>query len=223
MTMCRICRIVNGHSTEPHDSPLFESKNYFAITSVGALVPGWLLIFPKAHTANLAQHYDRDEFVVFRREVATRLESTFSAPVRMFEHGPVCHGSQLGCGVDHAHLHVVPLPFSIESVARKGPSAHSWTSMKSTEVALNGGNMEYLLCSDNPNEFDPSVSIAFPSELTSQFFRRIVAAKLGRETEYDYKFHRQLPTVRETTQLLGTASQRHSIGAQEYSPPNKAF
>ena len=45
-----------------------------------------------------------------------------STPVTMFEHGASHTGSIMGCGVDHAHVHLVPLDFNLaeEAVSELG-------------------------------------------------------------------------------------------------------
>lgn len=204
--MCKICRIVAGQTQRSFDRPIFESPSYFAIVSVGALVPGWLLIFPKEHTPNLRDHYARGEFIAFRREVASSLQDHFFEPVRMFEHGPVSENSKVGCGVDHAHLHLVPLSFSLETLAHADASEKRWIKARASDIPSLSVDQEYLVCGDHPSEPNPGITFATLQRPESQYFRRLIATQLGRSEEFDYNAHMQLPTVNETGRVLTKAA-----------------
>ena len=80
------------------------------IPSFGALVEGWVLVVPKEHCISLgalrAKLRGRHEVEERNRAV---LRQRYEKPVVAFEHGPSAGNHGTGCGVDHAHLHLVPL------------------------------------------------------------------------------------------------------------------
>src|SRR3954469_4672155 len=90
------------------DTPIFESKSFIAVPSVGALVPGWLLVVPRLEILSFVQLSRAlfPEFEEFVAEVAKTLEPNYG-PVSLFEHGASKKTSAVGCGVDYAHLHLV--------------------------------------------------------------------------------------------------------------------
>src|SRR5688572_22883211 len=91
------------------DTPLFESENFSCVPSVGALVEGWLLVVPKNHALSCSRigAGHRNEFASFVETVATALQLKYGV-VSLFEHGAGRCRSSIGCGVDYAHLHLVP-------------------------------------------------------------------------------------------------------------------
>src|SRR5436309_13178572 len=49
------------------------------------------------------------EFQEVKARVASALGAHCGSTICAFEHGPSQAGCSLGCGVDHAHLHLVPI------------------------------------------------------------------------------------------------------------------
>ena len=75
------------------------------------------MIVPKQHVLSMAQ-LDiavRQELECLLIEVSELIELRFSPPT-LFEHGAARPGTTFGCGIDHAHLHVVPLPTGLNLV-----------------------------------------------------------------------------------------------------------
>jgi diadenosine tetraphosphate (Ap4A) HIT family hydrolase len=92
-----------------------ESESFFVIPSVAPLVEGHLLIVPKRHITSLAQLplAEKDELTTLTTNVCDRVRDLWSASV-FFEHG-IGRGKAGGCGVQHAHMHVVPASTSAQS------------------------------------------------------------------------------------------------------------
>ena len=56
-------------------------------------------------------------------------------PVTVFEHGPSRPGRAPGCGVDHLHVHLVPLPFDLKGAMEAlFPMVH-WSAVRGLEAA----------------------------------------------------------------------------------------
>jgi ATP adenylyltransferase len=111
--ICRFCQIRS--STAVWDKVILESEHFIVVPSKGAFLPGWLMVVPISHVLSMAQlplslAEELDSLLV---RVTCLLELHYSAPT-MFEHGAVTAGTTFGCGIDHAHLHVVPLPAGVD-------------------------------------------------------------------------------------------------------------
>ena len=199
---CRFCSIARGHADQGYDEVLGVSRGHVAVASVGALVPGWVLLCPKAHRINMSHEYVDADFASFRLKIATRLARQFNSPVRMFEHAPTCRSSATGCGVDHAHVHLVPLRFQLADAVSKLPDESAWCPVRASELQEFVRDGEYLFYSDDALAKDPSGAAKLLDEPISQFFRRVVASELGCPQEFDYRTYPNLGNVTATATAL---------------------
>lgn len=192
---------------EPWDEIIYESENFVAVPTRGALIEGWLLIVPRAHHFCIGEFGPElfAEFQLFRREVQGAIETTYGGSVA-FEHGPASSQRPAGCGVDHAHLHIVPWHGSFAGAVREhGSPKFAWRSVTGCEAlrAFHDRGEDYLY-------FEESDGNAFATSgpIPSQYFRRIVASELGESELFDWKTHSGINTVRATLAELGTACRR---------------
>lgn len=86
-----------------------ESDNYFAVPTVSPLTEGHALILPKKHITSLLQMKNdyKSEFLSFFNLVNMKIVKNFGETI-FFEHGVGLH-KKGGCGVTHAHLHILPI------------------------------------------------------------------------------------------------------------------
>ena len=201
---CRFCDIAAGHASGWPDSVLFETKSYIVIASIGALLPGWAMVLPRRHALNLVDAFSDSEFCKLRLRVSRMLARAYpSRPVRMFEHGAQTEGSRAGCGVDHAHLHLLPLRDSLVPWLHQEGDPANWRRLALSRVPKAVNGREYLLYCDTPETLDPQCWLSLPENPVSQYFRRIVAAAQGVPAQYDYRAHPFLTNVADTqTRLL---------------------
>jgi diadenosine tetraphosphate (Ap4A) HIT family hydrolase len=203
---CRICAAASGAAaSSEYDTPWLQGADYLAFASIGALVPGWSLVFPKDHHLNLAGDFAGDAFWSFVRDVHEVVETQFGHAV-VFEHGAQHENSATGCGTDHAHLHVVPLRFSLANAAKEFDDSISWRSCKASEVNNVAQGREYLFVSDIFDGADTEGHIAILESGRSQFFRKVIASKLGCPLEFDYKSHRFEAIANATARTLRAAA-----------------
>jgi len=204
---CRICAAASGTSASAeYDNPWLEAEDYLAFASIGAMVPGWSLIFPKKHQLNLARDVESTEFWSFASHAYDAVTREFGRSV-IFEHGPQHENSATGCGTDHAHLHIVPLSFSlIEAAKAFDPSVH-WSACKAQDLSGVIKGREYLFVSEAFNGDATEGYVAILATGRSQFFRRVIADKLGCPLEFDYKLHR-FEAIANSTALTLRASVR---------------
>lgn len=120
------------------DIPLAEFSNCVVVPSLGSIISGWLLIIPKGDFLNFAQWrkiYDQNPLVLvdaLHAELGRSPRRTI-----WFEHGADTRHSPIGCGTDHAHLHVLlDAPFSLRELADACAEACSTGGEASTDGTL---------------------------------------------------------------------------------------
>jgi hypothetical protein len=169
--------------------------------SKGALVPGWTLICPSTHGFSLAAHYQRREFWSFASNAEAVVRARYG-DVRVFEHGAGYAGSPTGCGTDHAHLHLVPLAFDLATEAMRFDSTLAWQACRAADIAHRVAGREYLFVSDRFEGAETAGLLCLLDTPTSQFFRRVVALRLGLREFYDYRRHPMLDIARSSANEL---------------------
>ena len=203
---CRFCAIAAGGGTRWPDTVLFASPSYAVVASIGALVPGWVMLVPRKHTLNLVDAFSDSEFLELRLRISARLARAYpSATIRFFEHGARIGNSAAGCGVDHAHLHLVPLEESLVPWCRNDPYPLEWRNLSLSNVSEAVAGHEYLLYSDYAQDVNPKCWMSLPADPVSQFFRRIVAVAKDTPHQYDYRAYPFLTNVAATQATLSDA------------------
>jgi diadenosine tetraphosphate (Ap4A) HIT family hydrolase len=198
---CHFC----AQFTAPSDKDmsqavLFESPRFVVWPSVGALIPGWLLIVPRRHTLTLAEMSDAelDELAMLRSQVRASLDPL--GPVVCFEHGPCASGQEVGCGVDHAHLHLVPTEAEILAGAQRLFAPLSWRSIDSLAKGREALDTDesYLYVQDQKGR----EWLASHAEIPSQLIRKVIASHLGRPKDYNWRTHPEEPNVKKTVDIF---------------------
>jgi ATP adenylyltransferase len=211
MGVCELCTELRSPiSAKAWNQPLFESPNFVALPSLGSLIEGWVLLVPKHHFISLGEVSGAmlSEMNKFKEFLCSVLNECYGT-VSVFEHGPSAARRTVGCGVDHAHLHLVPLRFDLcTGVSSFLPSGVTWTNagIEKCQEAYSQG-LDYLYL-EQPIGFG---RIATHNEFGSQLFRQAIAAQIGIQDEYNWRKYRQMPTVMATIQRLKTwaASKSH--------------
>ena len=187
---CVLCREFNGELTDTNfrrycgsqhsTRVVHESANWTAAPSLGALALGHLLICPKVHYLSIAAALREPSLLSEFRHVITNCmhlleEQLQLGPVLMFEHGTVRAGAPIGCGTDHAHLHLVPCAEDLTAEIHEELSG--WTSIDGwPELARCGPEDNYLLFVSQNGQFHLATGV---NPNVRQFFRRILARKAG--------------------------------------------
>ncbi len=194
--------------------PWEQSSEYFALASVGALVPGWSLIFPRKRALSFSTVLADDELQTFVRHIRGVIAQAYG-PAWVFEHGSAECGSASGCGVDYAHLHIVPLGFDLCDAAQSFDPTLSWIEVDAVNLRQVVAGREYLLTSTTAeNDGLQTVQVAFPPVATSQYFRRVIASVLGRSAEFDYKTNLQIETGLVGRRVLAQTSAERRVASQ---------
>jgi len=207
MEACCLCSSLKSKGPRRSwDEPLFQSENFVALPSLGSVVQGWVLIVPRPHficMGALPQGLSA-EINNLKWQVAGTLGSIYG-DLCAFEHGPSTRGRQAGCGVDHAHLHLVPVHFDlISSASPYLPSDTQWRDgdISDCRTAFRGGQ-DYLYV-EQPFGCG---RIAVHDKFGSQIFRKAISARLGFPNRFDWRDHPNLENVTRTVEACrGAAS-----------------
>jgi len=201
---CRYCEnvfsIPSGSEGGLPDRILFESEHFVAVPTVGSLVEGWLLIITRAHylcmgALPVGMFVDLDRFKFL---VVQAVESNYG-PVAIFEHGPSRPKEAVGCGVDHAHLHVVPTNCDLLQGLHGVTTAKiRWTEVSGVwdarEPHLLG--LDYLYVEQPFGHGRIATSRGFGSQL----FRQVIASHIGEPENFDWKLDSGTANVRRTVE-----------------------
>jgi ATP adenylyltransferase len=193
---CSFCELPGREET------VLRGTGVSAVPSLGAYVEGWTLVVPDEHVQAIADlspgsRAAFDEAVDFLRQ---RITDTYG-PVISFEHGSVGSGRTAGCGVDHAHLHIVPHDIDIRgAVAALVAEVGSFAWERCERLPTRGAPSDYVWISDGTGSW-----IAYAEVLPSQVIRRAIARQLGIQT-WDWKQDHRMDNVTATLERLRAVS-----------------
>ncbi len=171
---------------QPWNTVLAECEAAVALPSKGSMVPGWVLSLPRRPVLNLS-HLTADErtrLLAFSHQIATKV-SHFAPHLAQFEHGATEPASLMGCGVDLAHLHTIPLPFNLISEALKRTTdLVSWTEASNFDDPwVDATEGEYIVVRDLAAK---RAVMGTPKRAESQLIRRVIAAAIDHANKWDY-------------------------------------
>ena len=182
--------VVSGKQRGPSDLfdvPVYRDEDAIAVPSIGSLVPGWTLVVPTKAAPSIAHLGSgcRQPLERARRAVTSTLTARFKGDVYEFEHGSAGYGEAMGCGVDQAHLHFVPLSFDLVAAAAKlnGDVHASFSGTDSDPWAAVPDSSSYWLIR---NTVTGAGVIVIPRVAESQALRRLVAEQIG-SSRWDYR------------------------------------
>ena len=151
---------------------VFSTNNFVVLPSVTPLVEGHVLLLPKRHVTSLAQvtRNNREELNRLLQFIYGKVGDLWTRPI-IFEHG-IGEEKTGGCGVTHAHLHIVPL-HSRDRVSVWSSLAQKISDFPSQapllEILDNLGTKDsYLIIGDDPMKISCRVSDSLPSQLMRQ-------------------------------------------------------
>lgn len=189
-------------SAANHDRPLMVRPDWLLAPTLGAIVPNWLLLIPRDSILNFRvwgdSHAQSPENLV--NDVRQHLGLS-KDEIIWFEHGPRIVGTVTGCGLDHAHLHIlVRPPFGFEAFAEM---ARSLSQLEWSVGASEGaycklaGDRSYLVAGSG----DQTIMAQDVEMVGSQFFRRVVGSLVDAGNAWDY---RQYPHVDHIAETIST-------------------
>jgi diadenosine tetraphosphate (Ap4A) HIT family hydrolase len=202
MTSCGLCQDFSHEGLrQAWNEPLIESPNFVVLPSLGALIEGWLLLVPKKHFICMGAlpRTLAVELQAMKTCLCSALRQTHEH-VCVFEHGPSKANLNIGCGVDHAHLHFLPAAFDLATaVAPFLPADTLWSQAQIEECqeAFYRGN-DYLYLEQPIGAGRIATHRAFGSQL----FRRAIASQIGATNQFNWREYPQLPNVHATINMV---------------------
>jgi ATP adenylyltransferase len=183
---CKFCKIASSDAEclSVIDQPIYEDDLCYSISSIGGFISGWTLVFPKEHTFNLSKYYSDPKFIDSIEFIKNNVEKEYGQCV-IFEHGAIEDGLT-SCGVNHAHLHIVPFSESLEKLVKSDESLN-WQTISIDNFLNISKDSEYLFCSDQFSKEPTIGQLAKLNSPQSQYFRKILAKFYGIEESYSYK------------------------------------
>ena len=186
------------NTLEAYNEVLFETENFKVIPSLGSLVEGWLLVIPKSHYISYGEINDvllLEELNTLVDYVCNILYSEYGNYI-IFEHGPFEKKSKVGCGVDYAHIHIVPINLKFDEVNSFSNPSIQWCKVEGIISASRYIELgqEYLYFQDCHNNSYLGTGVEIPS----QYFRRIIANIIGTPETFDWKSYLYLDNITNT-------------------------
>lgn len=161
-----------------------RTEHFVAIPTLGQIFDGSLLVLPVEHVetcAKIASHL-RAEFASFVNRLLHDGQS-IGYPI-FFEHGAV-ESSSGGCGLYHAHLHLVPLPRAVELTNIFSDATLEAPSLVAALDALRKSS-EYLLIGDGRQVISRDVERS-GGNFPSQYFRRRLVEVFGINRPWNWR------------------------------------
>ena len=185
---CRFCSIANGqYNYSKIDEPFFSNDKYMAVASIGAFIEGWTLIIPKKHMLSMQSAYMDPALNDLLEYIYPILLNKYG-PLIAFEHGANEEDSITACGVNHAHLHIVPFGSSLlPDIASSGLN---WDHCHISEIISKAGGNEYLFYTELSSQkswHNAKGELHILGKPLSQFFRKLIAKRSGELKSSNYK------------------------------------
>jgi len=197
--VCKFCNIVAGkYIFDEIDEPFASDESFVAVASIGALVEGWSLIIPRTHVLSMKDIYRSRQFADFVTPISNALYEQYGSLIA-FEHGANKEGSITACGINHAHLHIVPFRDSL--IQELDSSILEWSQCCISEISSRSVENEYLFYCEITPKFNWHSSRGYLHILrspSSQFFRRLIARRRGIPEMYDYGRFPELHVAKQT-------------------------
>ena len=213
---CCLCRSLaqgqKGRSSQPWDTMVFESENFVAMPTRGAIIEGWMLVVPKKHYLCMGAlgKLQIKELVRFKTLLVSTLQDCYGR-MTIFEHGPAKPNLSVGCGVDHAHLHLVPISFNlIEKSEEALPENFRWHQINNMAQLR-----DYYIEQKSYLYVEQSVGKMYAGthlDLGGQLFRKIIASEIGKADKYDWKVNAEEENIMATVDRLRGWSARNNFG-----------
>lgn len=182
------------------DLDLFDVVDYAVVPTMGSLVSGWALVIPRRPALSVAclPNTERASLIKGIRTVG-QCVSELARNVFYFEHGAAAANSMTGCGVDQAHAHVVPLDFNLFEIAGTNELREPWFAVDPDDPWANlSASRDYYIVGNCERAY-----AVYPQIRQSQFFRRIIATKLGLPTQWNYREFPHNENARATIAYFG--------------------
>lgn len=203
---CRFCALRETRFFPVWDKNLDCDGNVKVIPTKGAIVYPWLLIVPNSHVPTAALLPCQEKLSVGRLiKRIRRMASSMGQNLIIFENGAPYFGSDISCGIEHVHIHMVALDFSLVEKLQTHLPKHV-EGLEPWSPLANLPNTPYIYVDDGTSQiyFDASNS-------PSQFVRQLIAAALDCADEFHYDLFPQIENTIRTVEWFDHASNLHTL------------
>lgn len=181
-----------------YDTVLRDTGTMVVTPTLGSIIPNWILAIPKRRAANAARWAaeERNDLLLGINDI-TRSFGRDPRDVVWFEHGATEPRSIVGCGVDHAHIHILlSPPFSFERLCEEARAevGLAWFLGRGDAYAAIDSKRSYFVAGHS-DHFLLAQSVETAG---SQFFRKAIARIVDRDAAWDYRSHPHMENVAET-------------------------
>lgn len=198
-TDCDFCNELNGidnlywevakRCDLPKNRMVYEGENWVIWPTIGAIVPGYVLIVSKRHRLSIMD-CNREEIVELDwliKRIRSILENIYHYPCIAFEHGGGCGLEGKPSCIDHCHLHVLPLKEDIYYRMNTKKMQISVEPIKSLSIMQNGERQHspYLLYQNHEEQF----FVMHANIYISQYFRQLIALSEGVSEKWNWRYH----------------------------------
>lgn len=179
---------------------VYEDGTFVVMPTLGAFVEGYVMIVSKEHYDCVGKMPAEDiaRLEVLMEEITDRIKRVYGTGVICFEHGAVSCANKFGGCLNHAHVHLVPCASSlIEEIREYDLKVEPLASLAQLRELGNEGR-PYLFFRDTGGE----QYLITGEFIVSQFFRQLVAARMGLDQKWDWRENLYLDNVFKTVKGL---------------------
>jgi len=178
---------------------LLETEAFFVVPSLGALMPGHVLLLPKRHYYSVGEMNERDvaELGLLAERMECLLQRLYGF-CSSFEHGCVKGVGKAGACIDHAHLHMLPLKTDLREAIRAkfGPGTEIHRLSELGQFASHQVPYLYYRAPEG------SARGYEAQQAPSQFFRQLICSTTPTESPWDWKRDVRTRIVEETYESI---------------------
>jgi diadenosine tetraphosphate (Ap4A) HIT family hydrolase len=186
-----------------------QSDNFVAVPSISPITAGHVLIIPKQHISSMTQLKQSmgSEIENFVTKIIELVTINFGPPI-IFEHG-IGYGKRGGCGVNHAHLHVLPtnpdIAKRIQLIIFQDFRFSGAISL--TEFLSHGETRDsYLLFGRHMKK----IFYSYDETIPSQYVRKLIANEMG-NSSWDWENMSGWPDFINTYRILCQADAQAGV------------
>jgi len=196
MTECEFCEEISSRSVSRFEQIydgvtssriVARTERFVVLPTIGQLTAGSLLVLPTRHIETCAQ-LSPDERMEMMELIGDMMKQTerFGDPI-CFEHGAT-KVSGASCGIYHAHMHIVPLPWKVQP-SRLFPEHQEVSENLEASLSMLGSAKQYLLLSDGIENLSLELEASDRTH-PSQFFRKRIVDTFNLERNWDWRTYK---------------------------------
>lgn len=171
----------------PEKRLLYEGSHWVIWPTIGAIVPGYVLLVSKRHRFSVmaCSEEEIDELEYLLARTRNMLQDIYGSPCIAFEHGSGCGAGMKTSCIAHCHLHVLPLKEDIYRRIDFQKMQMDVTPIKSLRSLQKDDKRQeaYLLYQNHEEHFFEIHANTY----LSQYFRQLIALSEGVPEKWNWR------------------------------------